>query len=170
MEYSRLIKERYSVRDFEQSEVENEKLDIILEAARIAPTAKNMQPQRLYVLRSTEAIKKLDLCTSCRYGAKLAVLVCYDREVNYKRGSDHADMGQVDAAIICTQMMLEAANQGLGTVWVGAFDPVAVIREFDLPENIVPVAILPIGYPAATSEPSERHEDRYEMDHTVRYL
>lgn len=79
-------------------------------------------------------------------------------------------MGAVDAAIVTTQMMLETANLGLGTTWVGHFDPEAVVREFELSENIIPVAILPIGYPAEGAEPNPRHFERFELKDTVNFI
>ena len=167
MNFLELAKERYSVRKFSDKKVEREKLDAILEAGRCAPTAVNYQPQRILVLESPEALEKLKKCTPCHFDAPLALLVCYDRGVSWKRSFDGHDMGEVDASIVTTQMMLEAAALGLGTTWVGYFDPEAVKREFALPGWLAPVAILPAGYPAADAAPAPFHEKRLAREETV---
>ncbi len=167
MDFNDVINKRYSVRKFDTRKVEKEKIDAILNAARIAPTAKNNQPQRVYVLESDDAVEKLKKCTACHYDAPMAFLICYDKTFGWVRPADGKDCGQVDAAIVTTYMMLEATAQGLGTVWVGLFDPKTVSDVLNLPENIVPVAFLPTGYAASDSVPSERHEARKQLAETV---
>lgn len=169
MDLIELLKERYSVRQFSDKEVENEKLDLILEAGRLAPTAVNFQPQRILVIKSNEALEKLKECTRYHFNAPLAILVCYDNSISWKRAYDNKDMGEVDASIVTTQMMLEITNLGLGTTWVGHFDPSAVRSEFNLPENIIPVALLPVGYPAEDTAPNPRHFERLDLKETVIY-
>ena len=170
MDLMNLLKESYSVRMFSDKPVEDDKLNQILEAGRVAPTAVNFQPQRILVLKSKDALDKLKNCTRYHFDAPVALIVCYDNTVSWKRGYDNHDMGEVDAAIVTTQMVLEIANLGLGTTWVGHFDPAAVVREFELPENIIPVAILPIGYPAPDAEPNPRHFERLELTKTVKII
>ncbi len=168
MDLMNLLKERYSVRMFSDKPVEDDKLNQILEAGRVAPTAVNFQPQRILVLKSKDALDKLKNCTRYHFDAPVALIVCYDNTVSWKRKYDNYDMGAVDAAIVTTQMMLETANLGLGTTWVGHFEPAAVVREFELPENIIPVAILPIGYPSESAEPNPRHFERLDLNNTVK--
>ncbi len=170
MDLMNLLKERYSVRMFSDKPVEDDKLNQILEAGRVAPTAVNFQPQRILVLKSKDALDKLKNCTRYHFDAPVALIVCYDNTVSWKRKYDNYDMGAVDAAIVTTQMMLETANLGLGTTWVGHFEPAAVVREFELPENIIPVAILPIGYPSESAEPNPRHFERLRLDDTVKFI
>ena len=167
MDLMNLLKERYSVRMFSDKPVEDDKLNQILEAGRVAPTAVNFQPQRILVLKSKDALDKLKNCTRYHFDAPVALIVCYDNTVSWKRKYDNYDMGAVDAAIVTTQMMLETANLGLGTTWVGHFEPAAVVRKFELPENIIPVAILPIGYPSESAEPNPRHFERLDLNNTV---
>ena len=155
---------------FSDKPVEDDKLNQILEAGRVAPTAVNFQPQRILVLKSKDALDKLKNCTRYHFDAPVALIVCYDNTVSWKRKYDNYDMGAVDAAIVTTQMMLETANLGLGTTWVGHFEPAAVVREFELPENIIPVAILPIGYPSESAEPNPRHFERLRLDDTVKFI
>ena len=169
MDFLQLAKERYSVRKFSDKKVEKDKIDLILEAGRVAPTAVNYQPQRILVMESEESLNKLKECTPCHFDAPLALLVCYDSITSWKR-NDGKDMGEVDAAIVTTQMMLQAAELGLGTTWVGYFSAEAVIKQFQIPEYLIPVAILPIGYPASDSIPSPMHNKRYDMGKTVFYF
>lgn len=165
MELLQLVKDRYSVRKFNDRKVEQEKLDLILEAGRAAPTAVNYQPQRILVLDSHEALSKLKSCTPYHFHAPLALLVCYDSTASWKRSYDNKDMGVVDASIVTTQMMLQAAELGLGTTWVGHFNPDSIREAFDIPEFLVPVALLPMGYPREDSAPHPNHEKRFGMEH-----
>ena len=169
MDFIKLAKERYSVRKFAERRVEPEKTAQILEAGRLAPTAVNYQPQRILVLDSGESLAKLKKCTPYHFNAPLALLICYDRDASWKRPCDGYDMGAVDAAIVTAQMMLEAAALGLGTTWVGYFDPAAASEVFELPEYLVPVSVLPIGYPHENARPSHMHEDRLGLQETVFY-
>lgn len=170
MDLINLLKNRYSVRNFSDRKVELEKINLILEAGRLAPTAVNFQPQRIYVLKSSDALEKLKTCTRYHFNAPLAMLICYDNTVSWKRGYDSHDMGEVDASIVTTQMMLEISNLELGTTWVGHFDPSAIIKEFELSENIIPTALLPIGYPADDAEPNPRHFERLDLNETVKFI
>ena len=170
MTFSELAEKRYSVRQFKDAPVEQEKLEAILNAGRLAPTACNLQPQIIYVVRSKEGIKKLNRCSRCIYGAPAAFIVCYDKNVSWKRPFDNKDHGDVDASIVTTHMMLEAEERGLGSVWVGYFDPAAVSKEFALPDNLVPSSILPVGYRADGVKPNVQHGDRKPLSETVRYV
>lgn len=167
MSFLDLAKERYSVRKFSDKMIENEKLEKILEAARLSPTACNLQPQRLLILNNSESLEKLKQCTPYHFDAPLVIIICYDNAVSWKRKYDGHDGGQEDACIVTTQMMLEIAELGLGTTWVGSFNPEMVKKLFNLPKTYIPVSILPIGYPDA--EPYSAHFSRYELDKTVFY-
>lgn len=169
MDFLELAKKRYSVRKFSDKKVEKEKIDLILEAGRLAPTAVNYQPQRILVLESDESLEKLKECSKYHFDAPLAMLVCYDNTISWKRRYDDKDMGEVDASIVATQMMLEITNLNLGTTWVGHFDPQKIRETFSLPENIIPVALFPIGYPHEESFPHKLHEERFEISETVVY-
>lgn len=169
MDLLELLKKRYSVRKFDGRKVEKEKLDLILEAGRVAPTAVNFQPQRVLVIESEEALEKLKSCTPYHFNAPLALLICFDKNVSWKRSHDNYEMGAVDASIVTTQMMLEVENLGLGTTWVGSFKTELLRTSFNIPENYEPVAILPVGYPAQDSVPNPHHNERYELNHTVFY-
>lgn len=157
MNFLELASSRFSVRNFSDRQVEPEKIEKILEAAKVAPTAVNFQPQKLYVVKSPDAVARL---TSIRplFGAPMAIIVCYDENVSWKNSRDGGhDSGEVDAAIICTHMMLQAWELGIGSCWMGAFSPSSVAEAFGIPSCEHPVAILPLGYPADGCTPSERH-------------
>jgi len=167
MDFIELAKERFSHRAFSEQPVEKEKLDRILEAGRIAPTAGNYQPQRILVIQSDEAIRKLKQCTPCHYNATLILLICYE-DIS-KNPFTGEKIGEIDASIVTTHMMLEATELGLGTVWVGYFNPDMIRTTFHLPANYIPVALLPIGYPDDDAYPSPMHDSRHPLEKTVFY-
>ena len=157
MEFSELIKSRFSVRKFKRDKVEKEKINILLAASILSPTAVNYQPQRILILDSEENLNKLKECTPFHFHAPLVLIVCYDKNVSWKRSFDNKEMGEVDASIVATHIMLQATNMGLGTTWVGHFEPEKLIQAFSFPENIIPVAMLPIGYPRDDCKPHPYH-------------
>lgn len=160
MSFLELIKERYSVRSFKSQPIEQEKLAAIIEAGRVAPTACNNQPQRIKVITAAEDLAKVDECTPGRFGAPVVLLVCYDKRYCWTRNFDGAKSGESDASIVATHIMLAAQELGLGSCWVMYFDPAKMTELFNLPESIVPVAVLPIGYAAEDCNPSDRHFSR----------
>ncbi len=164
MKFLDLAKERYSVRKFDKRKVEQEKIDSILEAGKLAPTACNYQPQRVILIQSQDGLERVKDCTRYHFDAPLTLIICYDSTVSWKRSFDNYDMGAVDAGIVATHMILEIAELGLGSTWVGHFDPQKVKENFSLPENIIPVAILPIGYPAEESSPNPNHTKRQKLE------
>lgn len=170
MDFFKLAESRFSLRQFTSQKVEKEKLDRILAVGRLAPTACNNQPQRILVLENEQALAKLKRCTPCHFDAPLALLVCYDNRESWKRSYDGKEFGDIDASIVGTHLMMEAAELGVGSTWVGYFDPSAMRREFSLPENIIPVALLPMGYPAKGAGPNEqRHFSRKPLEETIFY-
>ena len=169
MEFNSLIAERFSVRSFFDKKVEKEKIKRIIEAGHLAPTACNFQPQRIIVMESDEAIETLKKCTRCHFDAPLAMLVCYDDDRCWVRKYDGKKSGEVDASIVATHMMLGAWNEGIGSTWVMHFDPVAMRTEFEIPDNIIPVALLVMGYAADDAEPKHYHSEFREIDDVVTY-
>ncbi len=157
MEFIKLATDRFSTRDFSDREIEAEKLEIIKEAARIAPTAKNNQPQVVYLLKSEDALKKVRENTRCAFNAPIVFAVCIDQEKQWKQPFTGEYMGNVDAAIVTTHMMLAAESLGLGSCFVCYFDVDKFKKDFGLPENVSPVALLPVGYKSETCEPADRH-------------
>ena len=165
-----LVNSRFSVRRFSDRKVEQEKIDLILRAGQAAPTACNNQPQKIYVLQSAEALETLQKCKYSHFGETLAFLVCYDSELCWTREFDGKASGDIDASIVATHMMLEAWELGIGSTWIMHFDPEAVKVKFNLPDNIVPVCILVMGYPAQEAVPSVLHSKKKDLKDMVTVL
>ena len=163
MSFLELAAERYSVRSYSERPVEEEKLAKILEAARIAPTAHNNRQQKIYMLKSKESREKLASVCRCTFGAPVLFIICYDEERVWNNPlREGYNSGEVDSSIICTHMMLAAWEQGIASCWVGFFNADDVAQAFDMPTNVKPVAILPVGYAAEDAKPVE------EMHHGFR--
>ncbi len=166
MEFSDLVEERYSVRAFRPDTVEQETLEKVLEVARLAPTAANRQPFQLIVIhtqgREEELRSVYDKAGFVE--APLILCACGLPEEGWTRrdGKSYVD---VDVAIVMDHLILAATNEGLGTCWVGAFDPAAARRVLALPDNVEPIAFTPLGYPA--DEP--RAKRRKPIQELVRY-
>ena len=165
MEFWELINERYSVRAYTPDPVEDEKLEKVLEAARLAPTAANRQPFQLIVIHTAGREEELhDIYRKAWFvEPPLVICACGLKERGWTRrdGKSYVD---VDVAIAMDHLILAAANEGLGTCWVGAFDPDAARRVLGLPEEVEPIAFTPLGYPA--DEPGAKK--RKPLDELVR--
>ncbi len=158
MTFSELAKARFSVRKYQDRPVEPEKLDAILEAARVCPTAHNNQPQRIYAAQSPEAREKLAAVCKCTFGAPVILVVCYDGEAAWhNKLMPGYQSGETDAAICCTHMMLQAWDLGIASCWVGMFNSDQVKEALGLPENLTVSALLPIGYAAEGAAPIPYH-------------
>lgn len=169
MEFSEVLARRYSVRKFASRPVEPEKIRLILEAARSAPTAVDRQPQRIVVLQSPQEMAKLALCTKYTFGAPAALIVGCAEDKAWVRPFDNENAGVIDASIVGTFLMLAICDQDLGTCWVGHFDPAELRSQFRFPDNVRPVAVFPFGYPAEDAAPSRLHGERLPLEDTVRY-
>ena len=119
MEFREVVRERYACKQYDGRPVPEDTLFEILEAGRLAPTAKNLQEQRIYVLQSAEALAKFDTLTPCRYGADTVLLVCFDRNEVYHYPGGLRDSGIEDASIVATHLMLAAKNAGVESCWIG---------------------------------------------------
>ena len=150
---------RYSVRVYDENRaVEEHKIRKILEAAQIAPTAVNHQPQQIYVLKSPEALRTVRSLSRSVYNAPLVFLICANEEQTWHSPTEIGySTGEMDASIVTTHMMLEAHDLGLGSCWVRLFDAREVREAFRLPKNIRPVCLLAVGYPSPNSVPSPWH-------------
>ena len=171
MGFMELAKARFSVRKFADKPVEQEKLDLLLEAGNIAPTAKNQQPQRIYVIRSKEALEKLAEYTPCIYGAATVLLFTFNKgEAFTYPGQDVLNSGAEDASIVATHIMLQAKELGVDSCWVNFFEPAKVCELFALPAEEVPVLLMPLGYPKEGAGPLTKHTQRKPLADTVKYL
>lgn len=157
MELNKVFEDRFSVRSFKNIPVEDEKIDALLKAAQLAPTAHNNQPQRIFVIKSEDALDKLRSCTKCVFGAPVVLMICANTDEVWHNRFSGAVSSETDAAIVTTYMMLKAWDMGLGSCWVHYFDPAALRKAFDLPENLTPFNLLPLGYPAEDAAPIPMH-------------
>lgn len=176
-DFTDLMRRRHTVRSFDQSPVEDEKLLAVLEAARWAPTAVNAQPQRILVLREPGSLDKVrEFCTfgregsnvslakefdlpgtkhiSLYYGAPVVLVVCYERTACWSHPESGETSGPIDATIVATHMMLEATAQGLGSAWISYFDKDKARALLDIPADWEVCSMLYLGYPSAGERPA----------------
>ncbi|NLW00217.1 MAG: nitroreductase [Clostridiales bacterium] len=160
MSFLELAKKRYSCRRYKRQPVEKEKLEQVFEAARVAPSACNFQPFYFVVVTDGELKNKVASCYGGQWikNAPAIIVACGDRSRSWKRfdGKDHCD---VDTAIAVDHITLAAAELGLGTCWICAFDAARCREVLNLPEHIEPIVLLPIGYPDDKADP-DRHQTR----------
>lgn len=169
MNFLKIAKTRYSVRKYKDLPVEKEKLDLILEAGRVAPTGVNAQPQRIIAVTSEEGHKKL-VKGAKTFEAPVALIICSDKETAWKRPIDGKNIAEIDASIVTTHMMLQATELGLGTLWMCWFKPEIIREEFEIPENLDIVSILLVGYADGEVLSPDRHAElRKPIDETVTY-
>ena len=171
MTFLELAKERFSVRSFKNEQIKDEELNKILEAGKVAPTACNFQPQKVYVVNSKELREKLATVSPCTFNAPVILVIGYDKNIDWKNKKIPGySSGETDAAIVTTHMMLEAWELGIGSCWVGMFSDTAVSDVLGLPENVQVTALLPMGYPAEGVEPLHLHYKHREIEEMVTIL
>lgn len=157
MDFSALIKKRYSVRAYRPDPVEKEKLEQVLEAARLAPTAANRQPFRIVVVHTEGRQVEMRRLYDRDWFVEAPILICVcamKSEAWVSRGG--MNYVYVDVAIAMDHIILAATDLGLGTCWVGAFDKDEARQAFNLPDDLEPVVMAPLGYSADHPEPRER--------------
>jgi nitroreductase len=157
MEFSELIRKRYSVRAYKSDPVEEDKLQQILEAVRLAPTASNRQPFQFIIIHTAGREAELRRIYSRNWfvQAPLVICACGIPAQNWVR-SDGKNYNDVDVAIAMDHLILAAADVGLGTCWVAAFNPAAAREVLGLPHGVEPIAFTPLGYPADRPQPKVR--------------
>mgnify|MGYP004614672819 CR=1 FL=1 len=169
MSFIEIAKKRYSVRSYKKQKVEKEKLEKILEAAHVAPTAANLQPIHLVVVQEEEGLAKVNKAANT-YGAPLVIIACADHKKAWVRPFDHKKTTDIDASILTDHMMLQATELGLGSVWICYFKPDVLMKELQLPEGLEPINILAIGYSDEEPQSAERHEKmRMSLNELVSY-
>lgn len=156
MSFLENAKKRYTVRSYNTKKVEPEKLEKIIEAAHVAPTAANLQPVHLLVIQNEEDMEKISKAANI-YEAPVAIIVCADHEKAWVRPYDRKNTCDIDATILTDHMMMEATELGLGTTWICFFKPDVIADEFHLPKNLEPINILAVGYTDEGAADSERH-------------
>ncbi len=169
MEFKEVVKKRYSCKKYDGRKVEKAQLDAILEAGRLAPTAKNLQEQRIYVLESAESLAAVDKVTPCRYGAATVLAVAFDKNNVFTYPGEKRDSGVEDATIVATHMILAAEDAGVDSCWINYFDPDILAKELALPENEEILMLMDLGYAAEGAGPLENHTNRKDLSETVIY-
>ena len=170
MEFKTVIRDRYSCKSFSDRPVETEKLNAVLEAGRLAPTAKNLQEQRIYVVQSEEGLAKIDSITPCRYHAPVVIAVAFDKNNVFTYPGGVRDSGVEDATIVATHMILAAKDEGLDSCWINFLDPDKAAETLGLPENEEILMFMDLGYAAENAGPLPNHSSRKPLEETVSYL
>lgn len=167
-----IAKSRYSCRSYDAMPVEEEKLKLVLEAGRVAPSAVNFQPWHFFVIQGEKELKRFHAAYHREWfqTAPCVIVICADRSASWKRKADGRDHGDVDAAICTDHMTLQATELGLATCWICNFD-LGITRDLlDLPVEEEPVVILPLGYPLDKADPDRHVQKRKPLSEIVSYL
>ncbi len=171
MNFKELIEQRYSVRSYQDKEVEKEKLVAILEAGQIAPSAVNNQPWHFIVVQKSENHKQFSEIYHRDWfeQAPVYIVVCGDHNLAWKRNEDGKDHCDIDAAIAVDHMSLQATELGLGTCWICNFHVDKCKGFFNLPDHIEPIAILSLGYPTDKKTPVKKRKSLEEIVHWEKF-
>lgn len=177
MEFTEVIQSRYSCKQYDSTrQISQQQLDAILQAGRVAPTAKNLQEQHVYVVQSAEALAKVDQHTPCRYGAPTVLVVTYDKTNVYTYPTaagpetDHRQSGIEDAAIVATHMMLAATNAGVNSCWLNCVHIDDLHKALGLPANEEILMLLDLGFATPEAKPLANHFSRKPLSETCTKL
>ena len=170
MEFKEVIRDRYSCKKFDGRQVDKAQLDAILEAGRLAPTAKKLPGQRIFVVQFEEGLAKIYQLTPRRYGCKTVLLVAFDTTNVFTYPGDKRDSGVEDATIVATHMMLAAKAEGVDNCWINFFDPEVVAKTFELPEHEEVLMMLDLGYAQEGTQPLPNHASRKAIEETVTFI
>jgi len=169
MTFLELVKNRISVRQYTSEKVEDDKLAYILECARLAPSAANYQPWQFLVIRNDDVKRSIQECYHAKWFAEAPVylVVCADTAQSWKRSFDGKDHADIDVAIAVEHICLAAAEQGLGTCWICNFDAQKCSEILNLPANLHPVVLIPVGY---TTQEVSRNPNRKSYDDIIKII
>ena len=172
MTFKELATKRFSVRKYTDEPISKADIEYIMDCVRLAPSAHNFQPWRFLVVTSEEGKEKVRKCYNRPWFANVPMFVLCFKSMNdaWVRTDDNKNHGDIDLGIAVEHLCLAAADCGLGSCWVCSFDFKATRQLFNLPPNIKPVALMPIGYAAPDGVASDRHPKRKPLSETVRYL
>lgn len=164
-DFLQLARDRYSVRKFSSKPVEQDKIDKIIEAGKIAPTAVNFQPFKMFVFQSPDALARLGEAHHFPFvkSAPAVIIVGSNKDTAWTRNFDGQNYADIDASIAATHIMLEIHDLGLGSTWCGHFDQDKVKSLFPETEGYNLIAMFPIGYIADDAEPAKSHTE-YKSD------
>lgn len=170
MDFKDVVKGRYSCKKYSSRPVDEETLSRILEAGRLAPTAKNLQEQHIYVVSRPATLDIIDSVTPCRYGAPMVLVVAFDKENVYTYPGGKRQSGVEDASIVATHIMLAATDEGVDSCWVNCFDPDRLHDLLKLPANEEILMLLDLGYADEDGQPLPNHFSRKPLSETVTRL
>ena len=168
MNFEDVIKNRTAVRKFKEDKISEEILNNILELGRLAPTAKNNQPQKIYVVETKEGLEKIDKASPCRYNAQTVLLICSDKNIAWNK--ENYSTYEMDASIVATHLMLAATNYGVDNIWIEMFDKQILKQEFNLEKGVEPVCLIPLGYKAHDYTGNPLHNKRKELKEFVKHV
>lgn len=170
MTFQELVSSRYSCKKFSPEQINSEQLNAILEAGRLAPTAKNLQEQHIYVIQSEQALAIIDKNTPCRYGAPTCLVVAFNKNNVYTYPGGKRDSGVEDACIVATHMLLAAEDAGVNSCWINFFNPEKLANDLNLPQEEEILMIMDLGYASEGAGPLPSHFNRKPLEETVSYL
>lgn len=172
MTFTTLARQRYSVRAFQQSPVEREKLQKIVEAANCAPTATNAQPFHIWAVCSGEAVRKVNETTQCGFGAPAFLVLGTKPAQAWTREEDGYNFSGVDGGLVGAHILFAAQEQGLGATWVGRVDPAKLAERFPEMRGYDILGIFPVGYPAGTKagQPGPLHKERKPLEEILDFI
>ena len=168
MEFNEVIRKRTATRMFSDKKLRRDDLLKILEAGNLAPTAKNLQPQIIYVIEKEDGLNKIDKVTPCRYNAPCCLLVCSNKEIAFSNGN--CSTYEMDATIVATHMILEATNLNIDSTWIKMFEVSSVKEAFNLDQNIEPICIINLGYREEDCKENPNHNIRKNINETVKFM
>lgn len=165
MHFKELVSERYSVRAYIDKAIEQDKIDYILECVQLAPSAVNFQPIVLYVVTNAELLKQLQGCYKREWfqTASMCFVACGNHQQGWHRKLDGKDHTDIDVAIAVDHLILAATDMGLGSCWICNFDAKQCAAILDLPDNIEPIAMVPVGYTNTVDIPDRKRKELVEM-------
>ncbi len=172
MDILKAIKKRRSVRGYLDKTIPKQVLNRVLEAARLAPTAANKQPFKLVLV--TDKLTKTKLVEASRKQmfiaeAPIVVVGCAFPEESYQKiGGTHTSE-EIDISIVFDHLMLQAAEEGLGTCWIGAFDEAQVKEILNIPSDVRVIGLTPLGYPSRNEFKSGKHLERKPLSKIILY-
>lgn len=166
-----LAKKRYSCRNYLKVPVKDDDLAYLLEAGRIAPSAKNYQPWIFLVINDPVIREKANVLYHREWFKEAPVIIVFiaDHQQVALRSTDGKSYADVDVSIAIDHVTLAAADRGLGTCWIGSFDVIATKELFNLPDTMEPIALLTVGYPADKPDLQRHRIRRKPISEIVRF-
>lgn len=169
MDFLTLAKERYSCRKLAAKEIEPEKIERILQATIAAPTAKNVQPYKIWQITSAAAKEKIEQVAKFPFvkQSNLIFVVGTKNDGAFVRPFDNKNYAEIDGAIVATHLMLAVKAEGLDTTWVGYFDAPKLQELIPEMQGYELIALFPVGYAAEDATPASRHFERRAISEAV---